>query len=135
MGFEKYFQVARCFRDEDSRGDRQPEFTQLDMEMAFAGMQDIIDLNTKLFNEVVKRIYGNKWKLRPFVVISYADAMLKYGCDRPDLRYGLEMQDITDIVKETSFQVFTKPIDAGGIVKCIKVDKEYQDKRLSKGPN
>ena len=132
-GFEKYFQVARCFRDEDSRGDRQPEFTQLDMEMAFVSMQDIIDLNTRLFIEIVKRIYKHNWKLKPFIVISYADSMLKYGCDRPDLRFGLEMQDITDIVKETSFQVFTKPIDAGGIVKCIKVASQYQDKRLSKG--
>ncbi len=132
-GFEKYFQVARCFRDEDSRGDRQPEFTQLDMEMAFVGMQDIIDLNTKLFNEVIRQVYGKKWKLLPFKIISFYEAMEKYGTDRPDMRFGLEMQDITEIVKETSFQVFTKPIDAGGIVKCIKVDGKYQEKRLSKG--
>ncbi|QBN20077.1 bifunctional amidotransferase subunit GatB/aspartate--tRNA ligase AspS [Flavobacterium nackdongense] len=133
-GYEKYFQVARCFRDEDSRGDRQPEFTQLDMEMAYASMQQIIDLNTKLFNEVVKKVYGNKWILRPFEVITYKDAMDFYGCDRPDLRYGLKMQDITDIVKETTFQVFSKPIEEGGIVKCIKVSaKEQGNKRMSKG--
>jgi len=133
-GYEKYFQVARCFRDEDSRGDRQPEFTQLDMEMAYASMQQIIDLNTKLFNEVVKKVYGNKWILRPFEVITYKDAMDFYGCDRPDLRYGLKMQDITDIVKETTFQVFSKPIEEGGIVKCIKVSaKEQGSKRMSKG--
>jgi len=133
-GFEKYFQIARCFRDEDSRGDRQPEFTQLDIEMAYASMQQIIDLNTKMFNELVKKIYGKKWILHPFEVISYKDAMDKYGCDRPDLRYGLEMQDITEIVKDTTFQVFSKPIDEGGIVKCIKVSAEEQgNKRISKG--
>ncbi|MBG7611817.1 bifunctional amidotransferase subunit GatB/aspartate--tRNA ligase AspS [Polaribacter sp. BAL334] len=133
-GFEKYFQIARCFRDEDSRGDRQPEFTQLDMEMAFTSMQKIIDLNTKLFNEVVTKIYGNQWILHPFEIITYKDAMDKYGCDRPDLRYGLQMQDITEIVKETTFQVFSKPIEAGGIVKCIKVSAKDQGfKRMSKG--
>ena len=133
-GFEKYFQIARCFRDEDSRGDRQPEFTQLDIELAYASMQDIIELNTKMFNEVVTKIYGKKWILHPFVTLTYKEAMDKYGCDRPDLRFGLEMQDITNIVKETSFQVFSKPIDEGGIVKCIKVSTAEQgNKRMSKG--
>jgi aspartyl-tRNA synthetase len=132
-GFEKYFQIARCFRDEDSRGDRQPEFTQLDIEMAFVSMQDVIDINTKLFNEVVNKIYGKKWKLYPFKVLTYKESMDKYGCDRPDLRFGLEMQDITDIVKETEFQVFAKPIEEGGIVKCIKVSSELQKSRLTKG--
>ncbi|MDX6746581.1 bifunctional amidotransferase subunit GatB/aspartate--tRNA ligase AspS [Polaribacter sp. PL03] len=133
-GFEKYFQIARCFRDEDSRGDRQPEFTQLDIEMAYASMQQIIDLNTKMFNEVVRKIYGKKWILHPFEVITYKNAMDKYGCDRPDLRYGLQMQDITEIVKDTTFQVFSKPIEGGGIVKCIKVSAEEQgNKRMSKG--
>jgi aspartyl-tRNA synthetase len=132
-GFDKYFQIARCFRDEDTRGDRQPEFTQLDIEMAYVNMQDVIDVNTYLFNEIVGRIYGNKWKLFPFKIITYAEAMEKYGTDRPDLRFGLEMQDITDIVRETSFQVFTRPIDEGGIVKCIKVDGSLSDRRLTKG--
>ncbi|WP_010136912.1 bifunctional amidotransferase subunit GatB/aspartate--tRNA ligase AspS [Ochrovirga pacifica] len=133
-GVDKYFQIARCFRDEDSRGDRQPEFTQLDIEMAYASMQDIINLNTEMFNTIVKKIYGNKWLLRPFEVITYKEAMDKYGCDRPDLRFGLQMQDITEIVKGTTFQVFSKPIDEGGIVKCIKVSAEEQgSKRMSKG--
>jgi aspartyl-tRNA synthetase len=133
-GFEKYFQIARCFRDEDSRGDRQPEFTQLDIEMAYASMQQIIDLNTNMFNDIVKKIYGKKWVLKPFEVITYKDAMDKYGCDRPDLRFGLQMQDITEIVKDTTFQVFSKPIEDGGIVKCIKVSAEEQgSKRMSKG--
>jgi len=133
-GFEKYFQIARCFRDEDSRGDRQPEFTQLDIEMAYASMQQIIDLNTNMFNDIVKKIYGKKWILKPFEVITYKDSMNKYGCDRPDLRFGLQMQDITEIVKDTTFQVFSKPIEDGGVVKCIKVSAEEQgSKRMSKG--
>ncbi|NMH87846.1 bifunctional amidotransferase subunit GatB/aspartate--tRNA ligase AspS [Flavivirga algicola] len=133
-GYEKYFQIARCFRDEDSRGDRQPEFTQLDLEMAYASMQQIIDLNTNMFNDIVKKVYGKKWILHPFEVLTYKEAMDKYGCDRPDLRFGLQLQDITDIVKDTTFQVFSKPIEEGGIVKCIKVSAEEQGKkRLSKG--
>ena len=133
-GYEKYFQIARCFRDEDSRGDRQPEFTQLDIEMAYASMQQIIDLNTNMFNGIVEKIYGKKWILRPFEVLTYKQAMDDYGCDRPDLRFGLKLQDITNIVKDTTFQVFSKPIDEGGIVKCIKVSAEEQgNKRLSKG--
>ncbi|WP_346882672.1 bifunctional amidotransferase subunit GatB/aspartate--tRNA ligase AspS [uncultured Algibacter sp.] len=133
-GYEKYFQIARCFRDEDSRGDRQPEFTQLDIEMAYASMQQIIDLNTQMFNGIVEKIYGKKWILRPFEVITYKQAMDDYGCDRPDLRFGLKLKDITNIVKDTTFQVFSKPIEEGGIVKCIKVSAEEQgNKRLSKG--
>ena len=133
-GYEKYFQLARCFRDEDSRGDRQPEFTQLDIEMAYSSMQQIIDLNTKMFNGIVEKVYGKKWILRPFEVITYKEAMDSYGCDRPDLRFGLKLQDITAIVKDTTFQVFSKPIEDGGIVKCIKVSAEEQgNKRLSKG--
>jgi len=133
-GYEKYFQIARCFRDEDSRGDRQPEFTQLDIEMAYASMQDIIDLNTNMFNTIVTKIYGKKWILHPFEVLTYKEAMDFYGCDRPDLRFGLKLQDITTIVKDTTFQVFSKPIDEGGIVKCIRVSaKEQGKKRLSKG--
>jgi len=133
-GYEKYFQIARCFRDEDSRGDRQPEFTQLDIELSYASMQQIIDLNTKMFNEIVKKIYGKKWILHPFETLTYKEAMDYYGCDRPDLRFGLKMQDITEIVKDTTFQVFSKPIEEGGIVKCIKVSAEEQgNKRMSKG--
>ena len=132
-GFERYFQIARCFRDEDSRGDRQAEFTQLDIEMSFVSMQDVITLNTNLFNEIVAQIYPKKWKLFPFRILSYQEAMSKYGSDRPDLRFGLEMATITDIVKKTSFNVFSKPIEAGGIVKCIKVSGTLTDKKISKG--
>ncbi|MDR2233541.1 MAG: bifunctional amidotransferase subunit GatB/aspartate--tRNA ligase AspS [Tannerella sp.] len=132
-GYDRYFQVARCFRDEDSRGDRQAEFTQLDLEMSFVSMQDVITLNTNLFNEIVRQIYSKEWKLFPFKVLTYQESMNKYGCDRPDLRFALEMTDITDIVKKTTFNVFAKPIREGGIVKCIKVQGDMTDKRLTKG--
>jgi aspartyl-tRNA synthetase len=132
-GFERYFQVARCFRDEDSRGDRQPEFTQLDMELSYVSMKDIMNLNAELLLKVINDLYGGKWRVKPFQIITYKDSMDKYGCDRPDLRYGLEMEDITDIVRDTDFQVFKKPIEQGGIVKCIKVGAELQKTRLSKG--
>ena len=131
-GYERYFQIARCFRDEDSRGDRQAEFTQLDLEMSFVNMQDVITLNTNLFNEIVTRIYPDDWKLYPFRILTYQEAMEKYGSDRPDLRFALEMADITDIVKKTSFNVFAKPIEAGGIVKCIKVSGTLSDKKLTR---
>lgn len=132
-GFEKYFQIARCFRDEDTRGDRQAEFTQLDIEMAFAGMPEVLDLNTRLFNDVVQGVYGDKWKLFQFKELTYQEAMDKYGTDRPDLRFGLEMTDITNIVKETPFDVFAKPIAEGGIVKCIKIKGIKGKDRISKG--
>jgi aspartyl-tRNA synthetase len=131
-GFERYFQIARCFRDEDSRGDRQPEFTQLDIEMSFVNMQDIITLNTNLFNEIITRIYAKDWILYPFRILTYKDAMNKYGSDRPDLRFALEMVDITDIVKKTTFNVFAKPLHEGGIVKCIKVSNDLSDKNITK---
>jgi len=134
-GFERYFQIARCFRDEDSRGDRQPEFTQMDLEMSFASMEDIIQLNSDLLVKVIKTVYAkSKWQLKPFITITYAEAMEKYGCDRPDLRFDLPMKTITEVVADTSFQVFRNPIEAGGIVKSIKVKKEEMGgQRLSKG--
>jgi len=132
-GYERYFQIARCFRDEDSRGDRQAEFTQLDLEMSFVSMQEVITLNTNLFNEIVTQIYPDNWKLYPFRILTFKEAMDKYGSDRPDLRFNLEMATITHIVKKTSFKVFSTPIENGGIVKCIKVLGSMSDKRLSKG--
>ena len=133
--FERYFQIARCFRDEDSRGDRQPEFTQMDLEMSFASMDEIIQLNSDMLVNVIKTVYAkSKWQLKPFITITYAESMEKYGCDRPDLRFGLPMKTITEVVAETTFQVFRNPIEAGGIVKSIKVTKdEMGGQRLSKG--
>jgi aspartyl-tRNA synthetase len=132
-GFDKYFQLARCFRDEDSRGDRQPEFTQLDIEMAFVSMHDVIELNTRLLIDIVTNVYQDSWKLHPFRTLTYRDAMEKYGTDRPDLRFRLEMQDITKIVRGTEFKVFADPIAKGGVVKCIKVESTRSKSRLSKG--
>ena len=133
-GVEKYFQIARCFRDEDTRGDRQPEFTQLDMEMSFTNIKQIIKINSDLFKKIVTKIYGDKWILNPFEIMTYKDSMDMYGTDRPDLRFGLKMSDITQIVKKTSFKVFSKPIQKGGVVKCIKLTvKEQGGKRVSKG--
>ena len=133
--FERYFQIARCFRDEDSRGDRQPEFTQMDLEMSFASMDEIIQLNSDMLVNVIKTVYAkSKWQLKPFITITYAESMEKYGCDRPDLRFGLPMKTITEVVADTTFQVFRNPIEAGGIVKSIKVTKdEMGGQRLSKG--
>ena len=112
-GFDRYFQIARCFRDEDSRGDRQPEFTQLDLEMSYASMQEIIDLNTHVFTSIVQNIYGKKWRMKSIQTITYQESMDRYGCDRPDLRFGLSMQDITSIVQKTEFQVFRKTNRSG----------------------
>ena len=132
-GFPKYFQIARCFRDEDTRGDRQPEFTQLDLEMAYVSMQDVLKINTLLFEEVVRKNYGKKWKVFPFRTITYKEAMEKYGTDRPDLRFGLEMQDITHIVRGTQFKIFATPIARGGIVKCIRVHGSNGKNTVTKG--
>jgi aspartyl-tRNA synthetase len=89
--------------------------------MAFVNMFDIIDLNTRLLEKTINIVYGKKWKLSSFTTLTYYEAMEKYGTDRPDLRFGLEMQDITSIVEETNFKIFSDPISIGGIVKCIKV--------------
>lgn len=120
-GFDKYFQIARCLRDEDLRADRQPEFTQLDLEMSFVDMEDIFRVIENLTADVFKQCIGLDLKL-PFQRISYQDAMLKYGSDKPDLRYGLEIVDIGEIAKQTAFQVFRGAVDSGGKVRCINVE-------------
>ena len=92
-GMERYYQIARCFRDEDLRADRQPEFTQLDIEMSFVDVEDIISLNEKLIKYVIENVTGTKIQI-PFARMTYADAMAKYGSDKPDTRFGMEMVDI-----------------------------------------
>ena len=119
-GVEKYFQIARCFRDEDLRADRQPEHTQLDLEMSFVEQDDVLDLIEELFTSLVDSLFKERWVLRPFPRITYAEAMEQYGTDKPDLRFGLEMADITDIAADTDFRVFSSVIEAGGIVKGFK---------------
>lgn len=130
-GFDKYFQVARCFRDEDDKCDRQPEFTQLDLEMAFVSQETIISLITDMLSTLVATYYPTrKIHSRSFQKITYAEAMEKYGTDKPDIRFGLEMKDITDIVSATDFQVFKQQIQRGWIVKCFKVDQDLTKKQI-----
>ena len=116
-GVEKYFQIARCFRDEDLRADRQPEFTQLDLEMSFVDQEDILQLTEELYTGMIESVAPEKKLLKPFPRLTYREAMARYGSDKPDLRFGLEMSDITDLARETEFRVFLSTIEQGGIIK------------------
>jgi aspartyl-tRNA synthetase len=120
-GFDKYFQIARCFRDEDLRADRQPEFTQLDLEMSFVEAPDILQLMEELFTSLVKTVKPDLRLLEPFPHLSYKEAMERYGTDKPDIRFGLEIKDISDIAANTNFQVFRSALDNNGKVKGICV--------------
>ncbi|MDW8106438.1 MAG: aspartate--tRNA ligase [Armatimonadota bacterium] len=117
-GVERYFQIARCFRDEDPRADRQPEFTQLDLEMSFVTQEDILNLIEELFTSMIETC-TDKRVLKPFPRLTYDEALARYGTDKPDLRFGLELHDLTDLLRETEFQAFRNAIEAGGIVKAI----------------
>jgi aspartyl-tRNA synthetase len=117
-GFERYFQIVRCFRDEDQRADRQPDFTQLDLEMSFVGVEDVLELNERLLAAVFAAVDGPELEL-PLRRIPYDDAIARYGSDRPDLRFGLELTDLTDLLAATEFKVFRGVIDGGGIVKGL----------------
>jgi aspartyl-tRNA synthetase len=117
-GYDKYFQIARCLRDEDLRADRQPEFTQLDLEMSFVEMDDIFRVIEGLTAETFKRCIGVDVKL-PLPRLKYADVMLKYGSDKPDLRYGLEIVEATALAKRSTFKVFLDAIDKGSVVRGI----------------
>ena len=132
-GFEKYFQIARCFRDEDLRADRQPEFTQLDMEMSFIELEDILKLMEELFSSLVKTVKPDMRLLQPFPYLSYEEAMEKYGTDKPDIRFGLELKDISDIAADTDFQVFRSALDKNGKVKgiCVPVCGHYTRHQLN----
>ncbi|MFQ6026069.1 MAG: aspartate--tRNA ligase [Dehalococcoidia bacterium] len=116
-GVEKYFQIARCFRDEDLRADRQPEFTQLDLEMSFVEEEDILQLTEELYTGMIESVVPNKSLLSPFPRLTYREAMDKYASDKPDLRYGLEMTDVSALAGETEFRVFLTTLEQGGIVK------------------
>jgi aspartyl-tRNA synthetase len=122
-GFERYFQIARCFRDEDTRADRQPDFTQLDIEMSFVGVEDVLDLNERLLAGVFERVGGPKLE-PPLRRIPYDEALARYGNDRPDLRFGLELVELTDLLTETEFKVFAATIEAGGIVKGLNAGRQ-----------
>ncbi|MBN1315960.1 MAG: aspartate--tRNA ligase [Anaerolineales bacterium] len=116
-GYERYFQIARCFRDEDQRSDRQPEFTQLDLEMSFVEREDILQLIETLMMGMVEAACEKQIKNTPFPRMSYDEALSKYGTDRPDLRFGLELFDLSPIVAKSDFRVFTETISAGHTVK------------------
>ncbi|RMD68055.1 MAG: aspartate--tRNA ligase [Cyanobacteria bacterium J149] len=119
-GCDRYYQIARCFRDEDLRADRQPEFTQLDMEMSFMSEDEIIELNEGLICHIFKTV-KNIDLPRPFPRLTYAESMNRYGCDRPDTRFGLELVDVSEIVKDSGFKVFSGAIKSGGIVKVLPI--------------
>jgi aspartyl-tRNA synthetase len=119
-GMDRYYQVARCFRDEDLRADRQPEFTQLDMEMSFMSEDEIIELNEKLVCHIFKTVKGIDLP-RPFPRLPYAEAMNRYGSDKPDTRYGLELVDVSDVLKDSGFKVFREAIANGGIIKILPI--------------
>jgi aspartyl-tRNA synthetase len=118
-GFEKYFQIARCFRDEDQRGDRQPEHTQLDLEMSFVEQEDVLALMEDVFTKLVAEVAPGKRVPSPWPRLSYDEAMARFGTDKPDLRYGLELVDLSDLVVESAFRVFRQAVSSGGQVKAI----------------
>jgi aspartyl-tRNA synthetase len=119
-GFDRYYQIARCFRDEDLRADRQPEFTQLDMEMSFMSQDEIIALNEGLVAHIFKTVKGIDLPL-PFPRLTYAEAMDRYGSDKPDTRFDLELVDVSDLVKDSGFKVFSGAVASGGIVKVLPI--------------
>jgi aspartyl-tRNA synthetase len=120
-GLDRYFQIARCFRDEPQRADRQPEFTQLDIEMTFVDENDIMDLTEQLYIELTERFSTKRIREKPFPRLTYQESMARFGNDRPDLRFGLELQDISDALRQTEFKAFSATLATGGQVKAIIV--------------
>jgi len=135
-GFDKYFQIAHCFRDEDLRADRQPEFTQLDVEMSFVSQEDIFEIMEKMFYKIFKEILDIELPI-PFPRLSYHDAMSRFGSDKPDLRFGMEIQDVTDIVKDAEFRVFSSVAKSGGCIRALNAKGcgEYTRKDIDKLEN
>ncbi len=131
-GFDRYFQIARCFRDEDLRADRQPDFTQLDIEMSFVEQSDILDLNERLMQHVVKTSLNKDIPL-PFPQISYNDAMNRYGSDKPDTRFTLELLDLSELFEASGFKGFANAIAAGGSVKALIIPAEHAQAISRKG--
>ena len=119
-GMDRYFQIARCFRDEDLRGDRQPEFTQLDLEMSFVQRNDVLALVEQLYTEMIPVVASHKKLLSsPWPKLSYREAVERYGTDKPDLRFGMELIDVSEVFTKSEFKVFQSAIEAGGVIKCI----------------
>ncbi len=118
-GFDKYYQIVRCFRDEDLRSDRQPEFTQLDLEMSFVDEEDIFALGERLILEIFRKILSREIRA-PFPRLTYAEAMARYGTDKPDLRVGMELVELSDLFRETGFGIFRKVLEGNGVIKGIR---------------
>jgi aspartyl-tRNA synthetase len=129
-GMDKYFQIARCFRDEDLRGDRQPEFTQLDLEMSFVQRDDVLALVEGLYTAMIPAVAPNKRLLStPWKKIPYLEALDKYGSDKPDLRFGMELMDVSEVFAKSEFKVFKSALEAGGVIKCIVAPKSAEMSR------
>ena len=120
-GFERYFQIARALRDEDQRGDRQPEHTQLDLEMSYTTQEEVLDLIEGLYIEIVEGLTDKKLQSKPFAHLTYAESMDRFGTDKPDLRFGLELQDISEMAHASGFKVFSGAVESGGSVRGIHV--------------
>jgi aspartyl-tRNA synthetase len=120
-GYEKYFQIARCMRDEDLRGDRQPEFTQLDLEMSFVERDDVLAVVEELVTGLIPAVVPHKRIFSPFPIMNYTEAIARYGTDKPDIRFGLEIFDLSDTVRKSEFRLFSETLHSGGSVKCIVV--------------
>ncbi|WP_413164630.1 aspartate--tRNA ligase [Capilliphycus salinus ALCB114379] len=134
-GMDRYYQIARCFRDEDLRADRQPEFTQLDMEMSFMSQEEIIALNERLVAHIFKAVKGTELPLS-FPRLTYAEALDRYGSDKPDTRFGLELVDVSDLVKDCGFKVFSGAVQSGGIVKILPIpggNEAFSNVRIKPG--
>ena len=127
-GFDRYYQIARCFRDEDLRADRQPEFTQLDIELSFASQEQIFDLLERLMFRLFDEVLNIQLSI-PFPRLTYAESMNRYGCDKPDTRFGVELCDLSEVVKDSSFQVFATALQAGGVIKAICIPKAAEFSR------
>lgn len=119
-GCDRYYQIARCFRDEDLRADRQPEFTQLDMELSFLSQEEMLELNERMICHVFQTLKGIELP-RPFPRLTYQQAMDRYGCDRPDTRYGLELVEVSDVLGNSGFKVFSQAVAQGGILKILPI--------------
>jgi aspartyl-tRNA synthetase len=120
-GFERYFQIARALRDEDGRGDRQPEHTQLDLEMSFTTQDEVFALIEGLYTEIVEELTEKKIMTKPFPRLTFAEAMSRFGSDKPDIRFGLELRDVSDLVSASDFKVFRGAVEGGGSVRAISV--------------
>ena len=133
-GFDRYIQIARCFRDEDLRFNRQPEFTQIDMELSFVEAEDVIEVNERYLKMLFKEVLGKDLAV-PFDRMTYQEAMDRYGVDKPDVRFGMELKDVSDLVKDCGFKVFTSAVESGGSVRAIVVEGGadfYSRKKIDK---